>query len=187
MRPMHIHARLLTAVLSASACLHCPAAEEPRCRSSDTHLVVERAVADGPGADFLVRPASSFAAAPCRFDPGPNDFVVHHRDAERFRALAGPWLVLDNGTGPDGRELIVWNLEQKREVFRSRYGGLIAADKAQLVFWRATDTVPTAANCPSLAAWRAQALGAAIETQVRLLLADLSVQVLPNTRCAPRQ
>jgi hypothetical protein len=163
-------------------------AGELRCHESAQFRVVERAVATGPGTDFLVRPLSpGVSDAPCRYNPGPGDFVIGHADAERFLALEGSLLVIDNGTGPDGRELIVWDLAERRKLLHERYGGLVAADATQIVFWRPTRTQPTERNCPQLAQWKAQLLGAAIEVQARLRLADRRLETLAITRCAPRQ
>jgi len=178
------HAFVLLCLLAAAA----SHAAGLRCHESDRFRVVERAVADGSGTDFLVRPLGpGVADLPCRYDPGPGDFVVGHVDNERFLALAGALLVIDNGTGPDGRELIVWDLAERRKRLHHRHGGLVSADAAEVVFWRPVRTPPTAENCPALAQWRSQLLGAAIEVQTRWIAADGRLKDLPAARCAPRQ
>jgi hypothetical protein len=181
-----------TGAVLAALCALLPvhaAAEGVRCHETDGFRVIERPVADGPGADFLVRPLAQPTPGdmPCRFDAGPGDFMIPHTDAERFRALAGPVLVIDNGTGPNGREIIVWHLGLRRKVLQQDYGGLVSTDTEQVVFWRPTATAPTPGNCPQLAQWKAQLLGAAIEVQVRLRLSDLSLRDLAVMRCAVRQ
>jgi hypothetical protein len=183
---MFRHVFAMSIALLAGAATASPAV---RCHESDGYRVIERPVADGPGADFLVRPLAQPTphGMPCRFDAGPGDFMIPHTDAERFRALAGPALVIDNGTGPDGRELIVWHLGLRRKVLQQPSGGLVSADAEQVVFWHPTSAAPTPANCPQLVQWKEQLLGAAIEVQVRLKLSDLSLRELAQTRCAVRQ
>lgn len=159
-----------------------------RCHESDRYRVVEQPVADGPGTDFLVRPLSpGVSQLPCRYDPGPGDFVIRHVDNERFLALNGALLVIDNGTGPDARELIVWDLAARRKLLHQRHGGLVSADSQRVVFWRATRILPTADNCPPLERWKAQLLGAAIEVQTEWSAIDRRLRDLTATRCAPRQ
>jgi hypothetical protein len=161
---------------------------ELRCHESDRFRVVERPASHEPGADFLVRPVPpSGSEAPCRWDPGPGDFVIARRDAERYLALEGALLVLDNGTGPDGRQLIVWDLAERRRVLDVPYGGLVSMQHGEIVYWHPTGTPPTPQNCPQLEQWRAQLLGAAIEVQVRFRSADGRATILPTQRCAPRQ
>jgi hypothetical protein len=160
----------------------------PLCHDSAAYRVVEQPAADGTGADVLVRERrSGDVAAPCAFDPRPGEFVIRRRDAERVRALVQSLLLLDNGTGPDGRRLVVWDLKQRRIVFESPYSKLVSADARGIVLWRATTLPPTAENCPQLAQWRAQLLGAAIEAQVRWSPGDDAVRELREQRCAPRQ
>ncbi len=163
-------------------------ARELRCHESDRFRVVERPASHAPGAEFLVRPVpSSGSEAPCRWNPGPGDFVIARRDAERYLALEGALLVVDNGTGPDGRQLIVWDLAQRRRVLDVPYSGLVSAHPGEVVYWHPTGTPPTPQNCPQLEQWRAQLLGAAIEVQVRFRTTDGRATMLPTTRCAPRQ
>lgn len=101
-----------------------------------------------------------------------------------FKAI---YLCLDSGTGPDHRGLIIWDLGKKKKVYTGTWKDEEVNTKpSYMEFWletgRATDE-----NCPEAKKWRAQGLGAAIETWVRVDLSDFTITKSSKTRCSSRQ
>jgi hypothetical protein len=177
---------LLTWVGGAS--LACAQANAPvpevLCHDGPHHRVIERVATDGPGADLLVR---TKAAGACEFKPQAGDWRLPRSDAERFKAFAGTLILIDNGTGPSGRQLLIADPAQRQLVRRLAYTKLVSADAQTVVVWRATQRPATPENCPQLQAWKAQLLSATIEEKVQLTLPALRETVLPEQRCTARQ
>ncbi len=115
-------------------------------------------------------------------------FLIKNRDADYFFGLYRHFLFLDSGTGPDGRQLIVYNLKEEKKIFQSEYYEPISIDKQGIVsFWQTSETLATEKNCKEINEWLSEGLGAAIEQKVLLRLSDLNLVVTNETRCAPRQ
>jgi hypothetical protein len=160
----------------------------PRCHDSTAFRVVERARDDAPGSDFLVLPLRPGAArAACRYRRAPGDFEIPSRDAESFAALVGPLLLIDNGTGPEGRRLIVWDLQRRAQVLETPLGEIVSASAQRLVYWRPDERTADDANCPQRQRWQAELLGARMQRKVDLDLASLAPKPLDEWRCVPQQ
>jgi hypothetical protein len=177
---------LLACVWGATTACAQPNASVPEvlCHDGPQHRVIERVAADGPGADLLIRPKPGGA---CEFKPQAGDWPLPRSDAERFKAFAGALILIDNGTGPSGRQLFIADPAQRQLVRRLAYTQLVSADAQTIVVWRATQRPATPDNCPQLQAWKAQLLSGSIEEQVQLTLPALRETVLPTQRCTARQ
>jgi hypothetical protein len=188
MRRARIIATLLALLVALLAATLPAQAATPRCHDSAAFRVVERARDDGPGTDFLVQPMPPGAArAACRYRRAPGDFDIPGRDAESFAALVGALLVIDNGTGPEGRRLIVWNVQRRAQVLDTPLGAIVSVNSQHIVYWRPEARPADDANCPQRRRWRAELLGARMQRKVDLDLASLALQPLEDWRCVPRQ
>lgn len=174
---------ILLALLVAAG----PAVAEvkPRCHESLSYLVVERATG-GVGTDLLVKAREIKDPPSCDYTIGHSDFEIKNEDAEYFLALQGDRLILDSGTGPDRRGLIVWDLRSRKKVFSGTYSQPYEIGDGFVRYWMET-AQGNERNCQTFSANAALSLGSAIETKVELRLADLSIQKTSETRCAPRQ
>lgn len=182
--------RLLSlAVVLALAMFMMPAATaapKTHCHDEGRFRVIARP-ADGVGTDFIIKQRSrGRSIPPCKYIPRPGDFEIRNEDAEYFLGLEGNFLVLDSGTSPEPRGLVVWDLEKRRKVYTGRYASPVKIDAEGVSFWQETGPA-TDANCSQAALWRSQGLGAALETEVRLGFADLVVVPGAATRCSARQ
>lgn len=99
----------------------------------------------------------------------------------------GHYVLLDTGTAPPPRILSVLDLALGTTTYNGQYNRPIQVGDGTFTFWQPIDTKPTAANCPDLAEWQAQGLGAGIERHVRLDLATLAITDLGEQRCSARQ
>lgn len=165
------------------------AEEIATCHESSRYMIVEGSTGE-VGTNFLVKYKRQKGEPPvCKYVVNPGDFEIPNEEAEYFFGLQGNLLILDSGTGPDPRGLIIWDLSKKKKVYTGTYSGEEEEAKIKpgyMEFWletgRATDE-----NCPKAKEWRANGLGAAIETWVRLDLSDFTVTKSSKTRCSPRQ
>lgn len=99
-----------------------PPAPGATCVSNDRFIVVSRS-ADAPGDDILARPAPPRSTpAACAFEEMPEAFrVARAGEAKYVLALEGNFLILDQGTGPSIRNLLLIDLAARRELWRSRH------------------------------------------------------------------
>jgi hypothetical protein len=157
------------------------------CYTSDRYHVAAREGAGGLGTNFLVRelPHPS-APLPCAYVPDEASWEIPNEWAEYFFALEGAFLLLDSGTGPETRGLVIWDLDARRVVFRDAYADLSMPDPDTVAYWSETPAPPDDALCPDRHTWEARGLGTAVE-EVRLSLEDLTRRPTGATRCSPRQ
>ena len=99
-----------------------PPAPGAACVSNDQFIVVSRS-ADAAGDDILARPALPRSTpAVCAFEEMPEAFRVARAGEAKFvLALEGNFLILDQGTGPSIRRLLLVDLAARRELWRSRH------------------------------------------------------------------
>ena len=166
------------------------AEEKATCHESSRYLIVEGSTGE-VGTNFLVKYKRQKGKPPvCKYVVEPGDFEIRNEEAEYFLGLQGDLLILDSGTGPDPRGLIIWDLSKKKKVYTGTYssgsGEEVKIKPGYMEFWletgRATDE-----NCPKAKEWRANGLGAVIETWVRLDLSHFTLTKSSKTRCSSRQ
>jgi hypothetical protein len=156
------------------------------CHASADYFVIERETG-ALGRDFLIKPRHVIHAIPaCFYATAPADFEIRNEAAEYFLALQGHYLILDSGTAPEPRGLIVWDLRQRRKIFAGTYASPFAIKPGHLEYWLES-AAATDRNCPARQQWATLGLGAAVETQVRLRLADAQILRSRRTRCSQRQ
>lgn len=162
-------------------------AEQTVCHEGPVHLIVEGQTGE-VGTHFLVKYKSKNPTASprlCDYVIEPGDFEIHNEDAEYFLALRGDLLILDSGTGPEPRGLIIWNLKQRAKVYSGIYADATLNDE-YIEFWLPSAEA-SVKDCPEASEWLAGGLSATIETRVRLEFSDLEVQTSTQTRCMARQ
>lgn len=92
------------------------------CYMSARYIVVERQEAEAVGSDFFVRPRETGRCDP---DSLQGDYVLRDEWAAYFSALHGDVLLLDSGTGPDLRTLILIDLAARHRIAELSYVDLI--------------------------------------------------------------
>jgi hypothetical protein len=91
------------------------------CVTSDNYVVVSRS-GDGPGNDIFARQPSGRSAETCALNWSSEGFrVAKAGEAKSVLALQGKFLILDEGTGPSIRRLLVVDLAKGGEVWSGRY------------------------------------------------------------------
>jgi hypothetical protein len=156
------------------------------CHNSQKYLIIEQSTGE-VGTNFLVKfKLDSNQLLQCKYIVEKGDFEIKNEEAEYFLALQGDLLILDSGTGPDPRGLIIWNLHERKKVYSGDYSEPIEIKSGYLEFWMETEKA-TNENCPELKKWESDGLGAAIEGKVRLNLFDFSIVKSSQIRCNSRQ
>lgn len=163
-------------------------ADGSECHDSSAYFVITKGRGSEVGSDILVKRKTSPVQQPeCAYKKAAGDIEIADADAAYFLGLTGDYLLLDHGTAPPPRGLTVYDLKQGKEVYSDRYNNPSAVGEGTFTYWQPTKTTPTAENCPDLATWTSQGLGAGIERRVTLDLATLKLTDLGETRCSARQ
>ncbi len=157
-----------------------------RCHSSPPYFVIEKDVEHDVGTDFLIKHKSRAGERlPCIYVVSSGDLEIKNEWAEYFAGLKGNLLILDSTTGPGPSGLIIWDLQKRKKVFEGSWSDPIIQDDS-ILYWTETGEA-THDNCPELAEWESNGLGAAIETRVLLTFSDFAISKTNETRCSPRQ
>lgn len=157
------------------------------CKENNNYLVVIKGSETGVS-DFLIKnKTTSNKNVACSYNVDETDFELKNLEATYFLALTDNFLVLDIGTGPEPRGLIVYDLNTSRQVFTDQYSDLMSVTNDNLNYWDSTSQLATVDNCPELNEYLSGGLGATIETKVSLNLNTLLKKELGELRCVPRQ
>ena len=96
----------------------------------------------------------------------------------------GKFLVLDSGTAAQMRDLVIWDLAERKKIKTFSYEAPAQLKSYDLSYWvRSQDTV-NAANCPNLKELEKMGLGQAIDYQETLNLKTMQINKTQKTRCA---
>jgi len=171
-----IHARIVDSVeldATSTARVHC--------YKHARYVVVERELTDQVGADVFIRRR---AVGRCGADRLPGDIVIRNEWAEYFADLRGDVLILDSGTGPDVRGLIVIDLRTRRRLLETSYVELaVGPDTASIGVWNGFYLDRPARGCkPPIGK-----LDPGIDSLFTLDLRTGDMRDAGRTRCASRQ
>jgi hypothetical protein len=161
---------------------------EISCKDSSDYFVIIKSLNDSVGSDILVKyKAEKNQNLPCEYVVNKNDFEIKNAQAEYFLAISDHFLILDSGTAPYPRGLIVYDLNARKIVFTDKYSAPFSANGNFINYWNPTKTAPTSPNCPQLADYTKNGLGAEIEASTTLNLSNLTKQNLGEYRCSAVQ
>lgn len=161
---------------------------EENCVSNDKYFVIEKNLTDSVGADHLVKyKTNANQNLSCEYIVGNGDFEIKNEWAEYTLALENNFLILDSGTGPDPRGLIIYNLSSRKKVYTDEYFQPVLIQNNTINYWSPTSQKATNENCPKLNEYTSSGLGAGIDSHVVLDLLTLSKKELEEYRCSPRQ
>lgn len=158
------------------------------CHETQSYYGVERHVGDSAITHILVKyktsPSQHFS---CLYIVGRGDFEITNDQPDYLLSFTNHFLIIDRGTAPEPRELIVYDLRSRRQVYTDRYASPWRVLNDTLTYWSPVEAKPTLATCPLLSQYTQDGLGAVIETHVELDLTTLTKKDLGESRCMPTQ
>lgn len=110
-----------------------------------------------------------------------------YNEATFYKGLAGNFLILDQGTAPFPRGLIIYDLSAKKTILQDEYSLPLDIKSDEITYWTPTSIKVTAENCPEAENWYKDGLGAEIEKYVFFDLKTLTKKDLGQLRCQPTQ
>ena len=161
---------------------------EEDCVNNDKYFVVSKNLTESVGSDILVKyKTSPTQNISCEYSKDDLDFEIKNERAEYIMSLENNFLILDSGTAPPPRGLIVYDLLKKKNVYNSSYSNPITIKNNKISYWTETSEKVTAENCSDLKEHESYGLGSAIETYITLDLNSLKTTDSGQHRCSPRQ
>jgi hypothetical protein len=159
-----------------------------RCVSNDKYFVIEKVLTDRAGSDILVKyKSTNDQQYPCEYLVNDADFEIKSEWAEYIFALENDFLILDSGTSPPPRGLIIYDLTKRKEVFTDLYSHPIVISSNTVTYWSPTKIEPNEINCPKITEYKLAGLEALIEERVVLTLSTFNRTNLGEHRCSPTQ
>jgi hypothetical protein len=154
-----------------------------KCLVNGDYLVQAKDTLDLASTTILVKyrksPGEKLA---CEYSVGPNDYVIQD-DAIYLMGLVGRYVVLDRGTGPSGRDLILYDALYRRRAYVDGYSRPISISEEGIIYWQPTTEKATKSNCPEFDLLSSYGGKVSIERRVRLNPALLSLTDLGEKRC----
>ncbi|HEX4104117.1 MAG TPA: hypothetical protein VHZ04_01400 [Candidatus Paceibacterota bacterium] len=160
-----------------------PTALGVKCYDSPNYFAVD----SGAGSVLVKYKASASQTFPCAYAAAAGDFQTPSSSPDFFLGFAGNFLIIDSGTAPEPRGLIVYDLGTRQQVFNDSYSSPVDVGTSTVTYWSPTSTVPTAANCAQFGELKADGLGMVIEEYVTLSLPGLVKTGSGQYRCSPTQ
>lgn len=159
----------------------------PKCNENSRYFVVSKNIPNSGETDILVKYKKDYnQQIPCIYNVGKTDFEIKG-EFQNFLALTDNFIILDTGTGPEPRGLIVYNLNSKKMVYTDNYAKPVSTSSDTITYWNPTYQKVTPQNCPQGNQWLSQGLPPIIESHVTLNLLDLTKKELGEYRCVPTQ
>ena len=173
---------------SLKSCLLNDRVYSQNCVGDDAYFVISKDKNDMVGSNILIKKkSSSNQSITCEYTPAYGDFQITDEFADYVLALENNLLILDEGTGPSPRGLVIYNLDTSKKVYTGIYSTPIDIENNSIYYWSGTKTPVTTENCPDSKEWEKDGLGSAIEEYVSLDLTTLTETKLGQFRCSARQ
>jgi len=152
-----------------------------KCYLTARYIVVEREREERLGSDFFVRSRES---GRCEADSLPGDYVLREEWAAYFSAMHGDVLLIDSGSGPDLRSLILVDLATRRRLRELSYVELVPGPDSTVVgLWDGYEIEEPYPGCPSPQGGLVPGVDSLFFLDVR----DGQTRFSGQTRCAQRQ
>lgn len=118
----------------------------------------------------------------CEYFVRENDFQIEGL-AKFFLKFENDFLILDSGTSPSYRRLLVYDLIKKQKIYEDYYSKPIIIQNNSISYWALSSKKATKENCPDFEKNYAMGLGTAIEVYQKLDLISLEKKDLNQERC----
>lgn len=161
---------------------------EESCVSSDKYFVISQGQGYGVGSNILIKyKSSSSQSISCEYLKDDKDFEIKNDFAEYVMAIENNFLILDSGTGPDPRGLIIYDLNTRKKIYDDSYSKPVSISNNVIEYWTETKKIVTKENCPEYWSLEDGGVWAAIDARVSLNLLTLTKKESVEYRCSARQ
>jgi hypothetical protein len=123
-------------------------------------------------------------------DSGRADFVIPMPDDGYFKGVARNKLFVDAGTGPDGRELFIFDLDKKTQYYRTPYCGEPEVYQYEKLYYLVPveeKEVLKMPDCPEKESWKKNGLSVGYGQRCLFNLRIRSLTKKSEWACVPKQ
>jgi hypothetical protein len=146
------------------------------------------------GEEVVVFRRSGGARGLCDDPASGAVYAVGPDGAEHFFGLIGDHLLLDEGTGPDGRTLRIVDLVGARVLHEAGYAEPIQVEDGALLYGMEPAVAETmeelddlGVECPEAPVWLSEGLGVGVSPRVRYVFAERTAEPTGEVVCVPIQ
>lgn len=118
----------------------------------------------------------------CEYFVQENDFQIEGL-AKFFLKFENDFLILDFGTSPSYRRLLVYDLIKKEKIYEDYYSKPIIIENNSISYWALSNKQATKENCSDFEKNQAMGLGTVIELYQMIDLTSLEKKDLNQERC----
>ncbi|MBX9597347.1 MAG: hypothetical protein K2X04_02080 [Burkholderiales bacterium] len=114
-----------------------------KCLRYKTITVVTQKDEDAPGDQILIKTGDD---ASCSWDNAAG----WETDSGEASYFLGKWknlIFIDRGTGADGRDVLIFDLDSKHQVFAANYSEPLEISSKKLTYWQGANILATKDNC----------------------------------------
>lgn len=159
-----------------------------KCHDSPKYFAIQKNLDPNVGSNILIKyknnPDQDF---PCTYTVANSDFEIKNISAEYFLTFTDNFLVLDSGTAPPPRGLIVYDLRSQNKVMSDTYTKPVIVEGDNITYFSKTSIKPNLQNCSDLENYLQNGLGAVIMSKVTVDLLTLQKKDLGITECIATQ
>jgi hypothetical protein len=138
--------------------------------------------------------AFTYAAAKVKVtDQGAGETIeidgtkIPGQEADFFSGVYRNYLFIDNGTGPNGRNLKIWSIGEKKVIFETPYEGDLSIKDDKLNFIKPIDLsmtkLPAPVNCPDAENWKKEGLGVGYGIPSAYDFSSMTVSATSDVTC----
>lgn len=157
------------------------------CVSNDKYFVVQQSLPKAETNILVKYKTTKDQKYACEYLVDDYDFQIKNEWTAGVFALENDFLILDSGSGPEPRELIVYDLTNRKRVYTDHYSTPVAINNNTITYWSPENTKPDETNCPKITEYTSYGLGAEIEARIVLTLSTLNKNNLGEYRCSATQ
>jgi hypothetical protein len=151
-------------------------------------FVTEDSETVGEQIKVALRQPQADPAKSCDVKAAKTYLLIPNDDANFFFGLAGDYLFIDSGTGPEPRGLTIYSLSKKKKVYTDSYSQPITLGKdRRLDFYKPSEKDGDLKDCREASKWQAEQLGVGWDQRVILDLTTMREMTVGRLRCSPRQ
>ncbi len=135
-----------------------------------------------PEATVIVKPNSNEVGE----NINVNGVDIKNEDAYSFYGVYKNFLFIDNGSGPNGSELLIYGIKEKKMLFRAHYEGDLSLSKDKINYLEPMDEAKAKAskpNCPEKAKWLKDGLSVGYGQPMQYDLTTLTPSKIGTVTC----
>ena len=157
-----------------------------KCSHSQEFTVFEIPRNERIGSTFIVRKGGytgRMQGLNCLYKSEADDIQIHYFDAHYMIEVFENYLILDSGTEPTAREVIVYDLVARDIFFEDLYSSSMIIEEGIIEYWIVTDTPATVENCPEFHEHENMGLSSVIEMSAVFNLHESHTNYAQKHRC----